>query len=138
VLAAGTASPAFAFPVETIGCGWRHPSGLPQQLSWLDLVPGLLPRSLTITMLGAIESLMSAVVADRMSGAGTTRTWSRSPSIANVASLMLAAFRPPGFAHRDQHPNRAKTRFPDDPRRRLAIPSRRCSQPHPMPILAGS
>ncbi len=73
VLVAGT---AFAWllhlPVETVGSRFGGiPAGLPHfqiPVLRLDLVPGLLSSVLTITMLGAIESLMSAVVADRMSG----------------------------------------------------------------------
>jgi SulP family sulfate permease len=73
VLLVGTAL-AFAagLPVETVGSRFGGiPSGLPHfqiPVLRLDLVPGLLPSVLTIAMLGAIESLMSAVVADRMSG----------------------------------------------------------------------
>ncbi|HEX4823566.1 MAG TPA: SulP family inorganic anion transporter [Candidatus Polarisedimenticolaceae bacterium] len=59
-------------PVETIGSRFGGiPSGLPHfeiPALRLDLVHGLLPSVLTVAMLGAIESLMSAVVADRMSG----------------------------------------------------------------------
>jgi SulP family sulfate permease len=62
----------FHIPVETIGTRFGGiPSGLPHLV-----VPGLKPSLLlhllspavTIAMLGAIESLMSAVVSDRMSG----------------------------------------------------------------------
>jgi len=73
VLVAGTALAAAAhLPVETVGSRFGGiPSGLPHfaiPVLRLDLVPGLLSSVLTVTMLGAIESLMSAVVADRMSG----------------------------------------------------------------------
>jgi sulfate permease, SulP family len=59
-------------PVETIGTRFGGiPSGMPR-LSIpefrFDLVPILFLPAFTIAMLGAIESLMSAVVADRMSG----------------------------------------------------------------------
>ena len=62
----------FHIPVETIGTRFGGiPSGLPHLV-----VPGLKPSLLlhllspavTIAMLGAIESLMSAIVSDRMSG----------------------------------------------------------------------
>src|SRR5208283_944163 len=62
----------FHIPVETIGTRFGGiPSGLPHLA-----VPGLKPSLLlhllspavTVAMLGAIESLMSAVVADRMTG----------------------------------------------------------------------
>lgn len=59
-------------PVETIGSRFGGiPSGLPAlsipTFEWSEL-PRLFPSALTIALLGAIESLMSAVVADRMSG----------------------------------------------------------------------
>ena len=73
VLIVGTAlAYALGLPVETVGTRFGDiPPGLPHfqvPALRLDLVPGLLSSVLTITMLGAIESLMSAVVADRMSG----------------------------------------------------------------------
>ena len=58
-------------PVETIGTRFHGiPSGLPHlELPHIrpELIHGLLGPALTVAMLGAIESLMSAVVADRMS-----------------------------------------------------------------------
>jgi sulfate permease, SulP family len=63
---------AFGLPVETIGTRFGGiPSGLPSiHLPQFrpDLVLTLLSPALTVAMLGAIESLMSAVVADRLSG----------------------------------------------------------------------
>jgi sulfate permease, SulP family len=60
------------FPVETIGTRFGGiPSGLPHiSVPALDphLLLHLLSPAVTIAMLGAIESLMSAVVSDRMSG----------------------------------------------------------------------
>jgi len=62
----------FQFPVETIGTRFGGiPSGLPHLAipRWhAGLVYGLLGPAFTVAMLGAIESLMSAVVSDRMSG----------------------------------------------------------------------
>ena len=61
---------AFRLPVETIGTRFGGiPSGLPHIVVprfRVDLVPTLFRPALTVAMLGAIESLMSAVVADRM------------------------------------------------------------------------
>ncbi|MGA2696804.1 MAG: SulP family inorganic anion transporter [Terriglobales bacterium] len=58
-------------PVETIGTRFGGiPSGLPHiaiPQFRPELIHGLLGPALTIAMLGAIESLMSAMVADRMS-----------------------------------------------------------------------
>jgi SulP family sulfate permease len=62
----------FRLPVETVGSrfggipsGW--PTFAPPHIR-LDLVNPLLSSALTVAMLGAIESLMSATVSDRMSG----------------------------------------------------------------------
>ena len=58
--------------VDTIGSRFGGiPSGLPDvAIPRFEpaLIPTLIQPALTVTMLGAIESLMSAVVADRMSG----------------------------------------------------------------------
>ncbi|HXQ96818.1 MAG TPA: sulfate permease [Candidatus Limnocylindrales bacterium] len=62
----------FKLPVETIGSRFGGiPSGLPAikvPHFHLDLLRPLIPPAITVAMLGAIESLMSAVVSDRMSG----------------------------------------------------------------------
>ena len=61
----------FKLPVETIGSRFGGiPAGLPHfeiPRFRADLIHGLLGPALTVAMLGAIESLMSAVVSDRMS-----------------------------------------------------------------------
>jgi sulfate permease, SulP family len=66
----------FKLPVETIGTRFGGiPSGLPHLAIpkfHADLIHGLLGPAFTVAMLGAIESLMSAVVSDRMSNAGQT------------------------------------------------------------------
>ena len=72
-LLVGTAIVALLkLPVETIGTRFGGiPSGLPKlhipQFRF-DLVRPLISPAVTVAMLGAIESLMSAVVSDRMSG----------------------------------------------------------------------
>jgi SulP family sulfate permease len=71
-LLVGTASVMlFKLPVETIGSRFGGiPSGLPHFAMphfRVDLIHGLLGPAVTIAMLGAIESLMSAVVSDGMS-----------------------------------------------------------------------
>jgi SulP family sulfate permease len=71
-LLAGTAAVVlFRLPVETIGSRFGGiPSGLPHfalPRFRADLIYGLLGPAVTVAMLGAIESLMSAVVSDRMS-----------------------------------------------------------------------
>jgi len=59
-------------PVETIGSRFGGiPSGLPHfaiPKFKFDLIRPLISPAITVAMLGAIESLMSAVVSDRMSG----------------------------------------------------------------------
>lgn len=73
VLLLGTLAVAiFSVPVETIGSRFGGiPSGLPE-FALPRITPEkfttLLMPALTVALLGAIESLMSAVVADRMSG----------------------------------------------------------------------
>ena len=63
---------AVGLPVETIGTRFGSvPSGLPAlhlPAFRPDLILPLVSPALTVAMLGAIESLLSAVVADRMSG----------------------------------------------------------------------
>src|SRR5271169_4978649 len=72
-LFAGTALVVlFKLPVETIGTRFGGiPSGFPgikiPQFRF-DLLRPLISPAITVAMLGAIESLMSAVVSDRMSG----------------------------------------------------------------------
>jgi SulP family sulfate permease len=63
---------AFALPVETIGSKFGGiPRGLPAphlpDIS-LDKIVAVLPAALSFALLGSIESLLSAVVADSMSG----------------------------------------------------------------------
>jgi SulP family sulfate permease len=62
----------FGLPLDTIASRFGGiPSGLPQfhlPAFKPELILPLLAPALTVTMLGAIESLLSAVVADRMSG----------------------------------------------------------------------
>jgi SulP family sulfate permease len=72
-LALGTvAVAAFGVPVETIGSKFGGiPTGLPHvSLPQFrpELIVPLLPAAVTVAMLAAIESLLSAVVADSMSG----------------------------------------------------------------------
>ena len=72
-LVAGTAAVwLFDLPVDTIGSRF---GGLPRDLPSLhlpefraDLMLPLLPSALTVALLGAVESLLSAVVADGMTG----------------------------------------------------------------------
>ena len=64
----------FHLPVETIGTRFGGiPSGLPALKApqfRFDLIRPLISPAITVAMLGAIESLMSAVVGDRLFGRG--------------------------------------------------------------------
>jgi len=72
VALAALATAAFGLPVETIGTRFGGlPSGLPAPalpvITW-ERVLDVLPDAFAIALLGGIESLLSAVVADGMSG----------------------------------------------------------------------
>src|SRR6202795_877947 len=94
-LVLGTAAVVlFKLPVETIGTRFGGiPSGLPHfaiPKFRADLVPGLLGPAVTVAMLGAIESLMSAVVSDRMSNdRHNPNVELIGQGIANIVSLMF-------------------------------------------------
>jgi len=89
----GTAIVAlFKLPVETIGTRFGGiPSGLPKlqvpQFRF-DLLRPLISPAVTVAMLGAIESLMSAVVSDRMSGG------KHNPNVELVAQGVANIFSP--------------------------------------------
>jgi SulP family sulfate permease len=72
VLLASIAATLLALPIETIGSRF---GGIPRTLPFpslpsfsLDKVVEILPSAISFTLLGAIESLLSAVVADGMTG----------------------------------------------------------------------
>ena len=94
-LVAGTIVVAVAqLPVETIGTRFGGiPAGLPQvhmPRFRPDLILTLLSPTLTVAMLGAIESLLSAVVADRMSGRRhNSNVELFAQGIANIVSPMV-------------------------------------------------
>ena len=86
------AAVVMALPVETIGTRFGGvPSGLPHfqfpKIQWAA-VPDLLLPAMTVAMLGAIESLLSATVADRMMG---TR---HNPNVELVAQGIANFFSP--------------------------------------------
>jgi len=95
VLVMGTAAVyLFKLPVETIGTRFRRtPSCLPHlpvPNFHADLIHGLLGPALTVAMLGAIESLMSAVVSDRMSNDHhNPNVELMAQGVANIASPMF-------------------------------------------------
>jgi sulfate permease, SulP family len=72
VATAAFAAWALSLPVETIGTRF---GGIPRQLPWpawpafsLEKAQAVLPDAIAFALLGAIESLLSAVVADGMTG----------------------------------------------------------------------
>jgi sulfate permease, SulP family len=94
-LVLGTAAVViFKLPVETIGTRFGGiPSGLPHLALpkfRADLIHGLLGPAFTVAMLGAIESLMSAVVSDRMSNDHHNSNMELiGQGVANIASPMF-------------------------------------------------
>src|ERR1700757_3053930 len=94
-LVLGTAAVfVFKLPVETIGSRFGGiPSGLPHlhiPKFHADLIHGLLGSAVTVAMLGAIESLMSAVVSDRMSNDHhNPNVELMAQGVANIASPMF-------------------------------------------------
>ena len=85
---------AFKLPVETVGTRFGGiPRGLPHFVVpkfRTDLIHGLLGPAVTVAMLGAIESLMSAVVADRMSNdRHNPNVELFAQGVANIASPMF-------------------------------------------------
>ena len=79
-------------PVETIGTRFGGiPSGLPSlhiPKFHVDMIRPLFAPAMTVAMLGAIESLMSAVVSDRMSGD------KHNPNVELVAQGVANVFSP--------------------------------------------
>jgi SulP family sulfate permease len=112
----------FKLPVETIGTRFHGiPNGLPHlhiPVFRTDLIHGLLGPALTVAMLGAIESLMSAVVSDRMSNS-TNINDRHNPNvelvaqgIANVVSPMFGGLPATGAIARTATNIRAGARTP--------------------------
>jgi SulP family sulfate permease len=87
----------FKLPVETIGTRFGGiPAGMPHlhiPKFRTDLIHGLLGPAFTVAMLGALESLMSAVVADRMSGARTSDD-RHNPNVELIAQGVANVFSP--------------------------------------------
>jgi len=118
VLLLGTMSViVFKLPVETIGSRFGGiPSGLPHLVIpkfRSDLIHGLLGPAVTVAMLGAIESLMSAVVADRMSGdRHNPNVELIGQGIANIASPMFGGLPATGAIARTATNIRAGAQTP--------------------------
>jgi sulfate permease, SulP family len=118
VLVAGTATAwGFGLPLETIQTRFGEiPAGLPT-LSLprfrLDLVLPLVSPTFAIALLGAIESLLSAVVADRLSGdRHDPNVELFAQGIANVASPLVGGLPATGAIARTATNIRAGARTP--------------------------
>src|SRR5246127_3271665 len=107
----------FKLPVETIGTRFGGiPSGLPHlhvPQFRSDLIHGLLGPALTVAMLGAIESLMSAVVSDRMSNDHhNPNVELLAQGVANIASPMFGGLPATGAIARTATNIRAGAQSP--------------------------
>lgn len=117
-LLGGTAAAlAFGVPVDTIGARFGGiPSGLPRlDIPPFDvrLVPALVRPAITVALLGAIESLLSAVVADRMGGDHhNPNTELVAQGIANIASPLFGGLPATGAIARTATNIRAGARTP--------------------------
>jgi SulP family sulfate permease len=108
---------ATGLPVETIGTRFGGvPSGLPVfqfPRFRADLILTLLSPALTVAMLGAIESLLSAVVSDRMSGdRHDPNVELTAQGIANVLSPLFGGLPATGAIARTATSIRAGARTP--------------------------
>jgi SulP family sulfate permease len=117
-LVVGTAAVfAFRLPVDTIGSRFGGiPEGLPHlqvPVFRTDLIHGLLGPALTVAMLGAIESLMSAVVSDRMSNDHhNPNVELMAQGVANIASPMFGGLPATGAIARTATNIRAGAQSP--------------------------
>ena len=107
----------FSLPVETIGTRF---GGIPQSLPMpalpaisLGKIEAVLPDALAFALLGAIESLLSAVVADSMSGRRHSSNCELvAQGAANVASSIFGGFCVTGTIARTATNVRAGSRGP--------------------------
>jgi sulfate permease, SulP family len=107
----------FKLPVETIATRFGGiPSGLPHfEIPKFrpELIHGLLGPAMTVAMLGAIESLMSAVVSDRMSnGRHNPNVELVAQGVANVVSPMFGGLPATGAIARTATNIRAGAQTP--------------------------
>ncbi len=112
----------FKLPVATIGSRFNGiPSGLPHlhiPVFRTDLIHGLLGPAMTVAMLGAIESLMSAVVSDRMSNSSNINDRHNpnvelvAQGVANIVSPMFGGLPATGAIARTATNIRAGAKTP--------------------------
>ena len=119
ILAGTVAVTLFSIPVETIGSRFGPnaiPRGLPMpsfpSFNWADL-PNLIHPALTIALLAAIESLLSAVVADGMiEDKHDSNTELIAQGIANVGSALFGGLPATGALARTAANVRSGARSP--------------------------
>lgn len=97
IILASLAAFAFALPVDTIGSQFGGiPSSLPlpgMPVISLDKIITLMPAALAFTLLGSIESLLSAVVADSMTGRRHRSNCELvAQGVANIGSALFGGF----------------------------------------------
>jgi sulfate permease, SulP family len=117
-LAAGTAAvPLFDLPVETIGTKF---GGIPSALPSIaipefkpELILPLLPAALAVALLAAVESLLSAVVADTMSGGRhNSNTELVAQGVANIVTPLVGGLPVTGAIARTATNFRSGARTP--------------------------
>lgn len=117
VVAATVAASLLQLPVETIGSRYGGiPRGLPPphlpSASWAEFVQ-LLPIALSFTLLGGLESLLSAKVADSMTGRVHRSNMELvAQGLANVASALFGGIAVTGTIARTATNVRAGARSP--------------------------
>lgn len=120
LVAAGFATAAvgvFHLPVETIGSRfgalpWGFPAPHMPAIAW-DRLQALLPSAFTIAFLGALESLLSAMVADGMTGRRhRSNVELLAQGAANVASALIGGLPATGAIARTATNIRAGARTP--------------------------
>jgi SulP family sulfate permease len=117
-LVAGTViASVLSLPLETIGARFGGiPSSLPEiriPAFRADLILTLLSPTLTIAMLGAIESLLSAVVADRMAGSRhNSNVELFAQGVANIVSPLVGGLPATGAIARTATNIRSGARTP--------------------------
>jgi SulP family sulfate permease len=104
-------------PIETIGTRFGGiPSGLPHvavPAFHPSLIPGLVVPAVTVAMLGAIESLMSAVVADKLSGdRHNSNVELMAQGVANIVSPLVGGLPATGAIARTATNIRSGARTP--------------------------
>lgn len=117
VVAASVAAAVLGLPVETIGTRFGELPRVPPVPKLPDLSPAAitaaLPWAVSFTMLGAIESLLSAVVADGMAGrAHRSNAELVAQGVANMGSALFGGFCVTGTIARTATNVRAGARGP--------------------------